>query len=459
MSTRRLSMASTAQSEADEEFQAKLVAAASAAQANPDKAASDIQALVSQEYRNRLTMAAEEGDVEAQVSLAQMYIAGAPEFGFTMDEDKALFWCQKAAEANNAEALYLLARFYESGFGVRKDEDEAVKIYYRAADCGSADAQYMLGQMLEMGDPHVLKDESKAVHYYSLAADQAHSDAAYRLSVCYKKGKGVHADEDEALKWSHRAAVTGNLDACYSMGITTISSSAGDWQTLQRGMLWLERAADRGHTDAFDMLQTTYSTVSKTQSDRMKTLRPLAEQGDSKAQLELGRLYKTGMKDPDSAADVSKKCAMLFYQSATQSSSEGEYELARMYDFGVGDVSKHLFKAACWYIDSARQGNNVFAILALADLFQKGGTADSHGHQFPKDPEKVALLRASAIAVLDGEKTTLPNLDLPIDVERFLEGEKSDAKQRFSRQEARKNAANDTSSLKKEVSSSLWCCF
>ena len=74
---------------------------------------------------------AEQGDADAQVSLALCYANGT---GIEKDEQKAVEWYQKASDQGNAVAQFSLALCYENGIGVEKDEQKAFELYQKVAE-------------------------------------------------------------------------------------------------------------------------------------------------------------------------------------------------------------------------------------------------------------------------------------------------------------------------------------
>tara|TARA_R110001606_G_scaffold218857_3_gene366684 strand:- start:60 stop:536 length:477 start_codon:yes stop_codon:yes gene_type:complete len=80
---------------------------------------------------------AEQGDTDAQFSLAQMYYKGQ---GVPQDYNEALKLYRKAAEQGNAEALYTLGLMYDDGQGVPQDYVEAHRWFNLSAAKGNTHA-------------------------------------------------------------------------------------------------------------------------------------------------------------------------------------------------------------------------------------------------------------------------------------------------------------------------------
>jgi uncharacterized protein len=87
--------------------------------------------------------------------------------------------------------------------------------------------------------------------------------------------------------------------------------------------------------------------------DAARTLRPLADQGNAKAQFYLGLMYRVGEgglpQDYASALD-------WFQKSADQGYSEAQFQLGGMYAVGDG-VPQDYVQAVVWWRRAADQGN------------------------------------------------------------------------------------------------------
>ena len=83
-----------------------------------------------------------------------------------------------------------------------------------------------------------------------------------------------------------------------------------------------------------------------------QAFKPLAEQGNAKAEHNLAVLYKSGkgvMKNPI-------KAAHWFEKAAEQGLADAQFSLGHMYDKGEG-VARDAGKAVLWYKKAAEQGN------------------------------------------------------------------------------------------------------
>lgn len=88
---------------------------------------------------------ADKGDVNAQLILGNMHLAGQ---GTPKNSAEAVKWFRKAADLNNARAQSALGKLYAKGEGVGKDAAAAAKWLTAAAEQGQTDAQAQLGLVL-----------------------------------------------------------------------------------------------------------------------------------------------------------------------------------------------------------------------------------------------------------------------------------------------------------------------
>jgi predicted Ser/Thr protein kinase len=94
----------------------------------------------------KLREAAEAGDADAQLRLAQALFKGPDAI---RNESQARIWLTRAAEQGNADAAFALGMMYEHGRGGERDIRSAISWYERAAAAGHAGAQRSLAGLTE----------------------------------------------------------------------------------------------------------------------------------------------------------------------------------------------------------------------------------------------------------------------------------------------------------------------
>lgn len=98
----------------------------------------------------------------------------------------------------------------------------------------------------------------------------------------------------------------------------------------------------------------------------LKEFRPLAANGDARAQFELGYMYERGKGVPQDY----KESLSWFRKSAEQGNASAQFHLGQRYDIGNG-VPQDYAEAASWYHKSAEQGGTL-AQIHLGFLYELG---------------------------------------------------------------------------------------
>ena len=114
---------------------------------------------------NRIREEAENGDVDAQKTLASCYYEG---IRVDKDLEQAFKWYRKAAEQNDKEAQFNLGICYAKGEGTDQNIAKSVVWVRKAAEQGLAIAQANLG-MRYMNGEGVLQDDRQACVHYLIA--------------------------------------------------------------------------------------------------------------------------------------------------------------------------------------------------------------------------------------------------------------------------------------------------
>ncbi len=127
--------------------------------------------------------------------------------------EKAMPLINKAVEAEDPEAIYLLARCYAEGLGVEKDPEQATQLYEDAAEKGSVPATILTADRF-----FDAKQYERALPMLEKAADAGDAVSALRLADCYRNGWGVSQNQNEALSYYRNASSVGNLLAINRLG-------------------------------------------------------------------------------------------------------------------------------------------------------------------------------------------------------------------------------------------------
>ena len=115
----------------------------------------------------------------------------------------------KRAEANDAEAIYNLGCFYREGrIGLRQDCAKAMELWFRAGELGCTAAYSSIGYAYDSGEG-VERDMKKAKYYWELAAMGGNVNARYNVGLL----EGCAGNFDRAMKHFMITAGAGHDDS------------------------------------------------------------------------------------------------------------------------------------------------------------------------------------------------------------------------------------------------------
>jgi len=209
---------------------------------------------------SELTIAAEEGDAEAQFELGRAYDGGD---GVIADIQTALTWYRRAANQSHADAMYYIALTYDYADRVDEDNAAAASWYRRAAELGHAESQAQLGLMYELGEG-VAADINAARVWYEAAAENGDADGKGYLGDLYIRGAGVRQDFVKGLSLLEGSAFGGSFYG--QMELARVRLEAGSpVEDRIEGLAWLlisgETANDdQDNTKRTDLLAATKPT-------------------------------------------------------------------------------------------------------------------------------------------------------------------------------------------------------
>ncbi|VAW61810.1 hypothetical protein MNBD_GAMMA10-2200 [hydrothermal vent metagenome] len=191
---------------------------------------------------------AQSGDREIQYNLGVMYSEGR---GVKKDTQQALLWLTQAAEQNDSDAQFRLARLYIKAPDI--------------TDSGITDSGIEGPDTKKTG---IEQNFTLAEHWLRLAANKKHATASYYLAQLYANGKGLPQDNELALRWYYKAAQYGNTDAMYNLAYIH-EHGEGASKNLAEAFRWYDKAARKGASDAQANLGRLYFTGQGTKQDRV----------------------------------------------------------------------------------------------------------------------------------------------------------------------------------------------
>lgn len=205
---------------------------------------------------------------------------------------------EEPARQDNADALYLLAEMnFYGNYSHPRNFPAAFDYYHRLADVhGNSSALYMLGMMYSTGiGDAVERDQARALLFYTFAALRGHTRAEMTVAARHHAGIGTPRSCEEALKYYKRVAdkaiawyrsgppggmgwvqqpyrIADEFGGVYGEGASAISSG-------------IHALRPQPHSDAYASID-----------DIIEYLDLMAQKGDFKAALNVGRIYYEGQR-------------------------------------------------------------------------------------------------------------------------------------------------------------------
>lgn len=282
---------------------------------------------------NYYEMAANQGNVDAQIRLSEIFDEG--EY-VEEDEEEAFKWTMMAANQGDAEGEYLVAISYKNGFGIEENCEEAVKWYKKAAKQEHIEACQELGRAYRIGDLHLCPSDEKSFYYYMEAAKQGDAFSQTRIADFYMEGEGVRKNQKEAEKWYRKAFISYMTEAM-----------EGDiYSQEQIAELYMEgKGVEKDEQEAAKWYKKVLDYYTEE-----------ALKGDGEKQIEVALFYLEGkgVKKDD------KESIRWYEKAVQQNDSELEWYLGR-YCESLGeyyeDEKDNKTEAVKWYKKAVEWGN------------------------------------------------------------------------------------------------------
>ena len=416
-------------------------------------------------------MAAKNGNSIAQYTVAESFF----ETHQSANKKLGMLWLRKAVDQNNPEAQLMMAEQYISGALIERDlgkaseliklamaqnyqpamyqmglleqallhTDEAIKLYTKAATTAHSTLAMIALAEIYLDSKSSVYNPHEGYTWMLKAAQDGNEKAAAALSLMYKKGIGVDADEHLAQQWHQKSLSQAKMtpemakmkavvwltngkasqfsDTNYAMqGIIRQWNSpqasqqytynqAPQMESLTRPMLYkpqfvMVQPNLIPMSDYYNILIASKSLKPQEQEEfpkyainadanktsnsddnykeLFKTLESQAILGDSSAQFDLGQMYQAGL-----GVEKNIQEAIKYYQlAAAQQDLPSEYNLGLLYLLGTG-VEPDYSLALEWLNDAAFKGN-AYAQYVLANIYATGFKDAANKEVIAADPEQ-----------------------------------------------------------------------
>ena len=262
------------------------------------------------------------GDSRAIKNVGVMYMFGN---GQTKEIDEGVKWYIKATKRDKTgKNMNSLADYYTR----TGENDKAMYWHERAAEKGLWYSMYELGEIYLQGKG-VSKNPEKAFYWIEKATEQSDNSqiglaTMYKIAEMYRKGIGTAKNNEKAYFWYTKYIETGRG---YNIsGYTVIGKFFLEIQKEDEAVTLLETAADGSNPDALELLGDIYYNG-----------HPAAEKNYEKAI----KCYLLAYKNKDRETD------MFFVEKRTTNVTFLKEKIATMYEQGLG-VEKDKKMAKEW---------------------------------------------------------------------------------------------------------------
>lgn len=202
-------------------------------------------------YEEQMIAKADQGDVDAALSLGYMYLYG--ENGAVQSNEKAFKYYSIAAEKKDIVALNNLGSLYFNGIGTPRNIEKAVLLFEEAAKLGNNEAAVNLAFIyLSSRMSSTQEVRTKAIKLFTQAAEGGNTTAQYMLGMIYYNGFGVAKNYDLAFQNLRKSAAKFD-EAQYQLAHLYMNAE-GTPRNYGNAVNNLARAAQQGHIKSMILL-------------------------------------------------------------------------------------------------------------------------------------------------------------------------------------------------------------
>lgn len=195
-------------------------------------------------------------DVKAQQLLAEIYFRGESSRG--VNYKKALECVNIGIKAKSAQAYLLLGKMNENGLGVPKNEKEAFRLYRLSLNGEEAFGAFRLALCYRDGIG-TKRNPEKAAKWFKVSVDGGYEYAKEHLADMYFSGDGVPKNYSAVIDLlKDMAEYLDGYSQCM-LGLSYLHREK-EPDDIEKGIYWVQRAAEQGNEDAIRLLPDLFET-------------------------------------------------------------------------------------------------------------------------------------------------------------------------------------------------------
>ncbi len=321
---------------------------------------------------------------DAVYMMARLFDSGV---GVDQSYDSAYSMLNYLAQNNDPNGLLGVAVYTESGLAVPTDSVAALRYYEQAGAAGSAMGYTFAADYYLKGLGGITPDTAKALQYFRLGADmqEGSATACYRLAQCCLQGVGGSPDSVAAVPLLRRAVAGGSHEAAaeladfYNYGLAGVPIN-GDTA------LYLYHFASEGDVPRGDYMMGAYLYEQGSYDKAVGYLTSAMNNGSVDAAVLMAQAMLVGNgveQNPAAAVD------MLHSLAPRDSKGQAYYMLGIAHFLGSGAEFDQ--QQAILYFDTAASMGHTRAMTTLAQLYASGDGA-------PRDTSLALLYLQRAVS-------------------------------------------------------------
>ncbi len=200
--------------------------------------------------------ACDAGDLRGCYGIGVLYELGR---GVEASPEIALEHFNKTCEVGFAPACTRLGWMYLAGKAVEKDRRLGLSYVNRGCRAGDLEGCVTMAEMFEEGQWGTDMNLTKAFDLYKQACEGGSGPGCYHLGRLYDEGKGVPANQREALTWYRRSCEEGYGESCGRLA-EKFRIGEGVVKSSREANRYLELGCDHAHGASCGNLGGVYET-------------------------------------------------------------------------------------------------------------------------------------------------------------------------------------------------------
>jgi len=282
--------------------------------------------------------------------------------------DSAVYMLSRLVEREDAYALYSMACYYEDGLGVGIDSVKAMDFYRRAGAAGLGAGYACLGDYYRYGAAGLTPDSLQAFQMYMLAAgaDDEYANGMSRVADCYLQGIGTRIDTAKAIYYLRDAVSAGSASAASELA-DMYNYGRGGIEANGDTALMLYQIASQGDDPRGDYMMGAYLYERGAYENAMGFISSAMQHGSVDAAVLMAQAMLAGNGIEQ---DAPRAVAMLQDLMTSDLSGQAAFMLGIANLYGMGTPADSLQGVAL--IHQAADMGNVRAMMGLGRMYAVG---------------------------------------------------------------------------------------